>query len=248
MTIDWLQATWPAPPGIIAGTTLRNGGNSAGPYATLNLGDHVGDDTDRVRANRRAFVAACRLPDEPRWLRQVHGTTVVKTSAATSESAADAAVTDHEGVICAVLTADCLPVVFAAADGSEIAVAHAGWRGLSAGILEKTVAAMRTPASAVLAWLGPAISQAAFEVGDEVRETFVLADPTASGAFVANEHGRWQADLYALARLRLARCGVEQVFGGDRCTFREPGAFFSYRRDGACGRMATFAFRKGGNA
>jgi polyphenol oxidase len=240
--VRWLEADWPAPPGVVAGTTLRVGGVSRGPYASLNLGAHAGDDPEAVRTNRRRFVEACGLPAEPPWLRQVHGTHVV-AEGAEPDQPADAIVSDRPGAVCAVLTADCLPVVFASGDGGEIAAAHAGWRGLAAGVLEAAVAALTAPAKDVLAWLGPAISQAAFEVGGEVREVFVQGDPGAAGCFRQNERGRWQADLYGLARLRLERCGVTQVFGGGRCTFGEPDAFFSYRRDGQCGRLATFVYR-----
>lgn len=237
----WLRAEWPAPAGVIAGTTLRAGGTSAGPYASLNLGAHVGDDPEAVRENRRRFVAACGLPVEPPWLRQVHGRRVVAAGSGSPAAPADAIVADRPGAVCAVLTADCLPVVFASSSGREIAVAHAGWRGLLTGVLEATLGALATPPPELLAWLGPAISQAAFEVGDEVREAFVRSDPGAAAHFRPNDRGRWQADLYGLARGRLERCGVRQVFGGGRCTFGEPAAFFSYRRDGRCGRMATFA-------
>ena len=241
-SVRWLEADWPAPPGVVAGTTLRSGGVSRDPYASLNLGAHVGDDPEAVRSNRRRFVEACGLPAEPPWLRQVHGTHVISEGNAPDQPA-DAIVGKRPGAICAVLTADCLPVVFASADGGEIAAAHAGWRGLAAGVLEAAVAALTAPAGDVLAWLGPAISQAAFEVGGEVREVFVQSDPGAAGCFWQNERGRWQADLYGLARLRLERCGVMRVFGGGRCTFGEPDAFFSYRRDGQCGRLATFVYR-----
>lgn len=241
--VPWLRADWPAPANVVAGTTLRAGGASQGRYATLNLGAHVGDDPEAVRTNRCRFVEACGLPGEPPWLRQVHGTRVMAAYSASPDQPADAIVADRPGAVCAVLTADCLPVVFASASGREIAVAHAGWRGLSAGVLEATVAALGAPAGEVLAWLGPAISQPAFEVGQEVREVFVQGDPGAAGHFRRNDRGRWQADLYGLARLRLGRCGVTRVFGGGRCTYGEPEAFFSYRRDGQCGRMATFVFR-----
>lgn len=238
--VQWLRADWPVPASVVAGTTLRTGGASEGPYASLNLGAHVGDDPEAVCTNRRRFVEACGLPGEPPWLRQVHGTRVTKAASASPAQPADAIVADRPGAVCAVLTADCLPVVFASYSGREIAVAHAGWRGLSAGVLEATVAALAAPPRDVLAWLGPAISQAAFEVGSEVREVFVQSDPEAAAHFRQNDRARWQADLYGLARLRLQRCGVTRVFGGDRCTFGEPDAFFSYRRDNQCGRMATF--------
>jgi hypothetical protein len=231
-------------PGIVAGTTLRRGGFSLGPYESFNLGAHVGDKPEAVARNRRLLADVCGLPAEPVWLQQVHGTRVVDAAAVSAAPEADGAVTDRAGVVCAVLTADCLPLVLVARDGGRVAVAHAGWRGLSAGILEATVAAMRIPAADLLAWLGPAISQPAFEVGGEVRERFVADDAGAARCFEANERGRWQADLYGLARLRLGRCGIAAIGGGGRCTYTELDDFFSYRRDGECGRMATFAFRR----
>lgn len=241
---DWLRADWPSPPGVIAGTTLRDGGVSAGAYASLNLGAHVGDSPEAVRANRQRFAEACGLPAEPLWLHQVHGRRVLTDASPAGNEPADAIVTGRPGVVVAVLTADCLPVVIAAAAGDEIGVAHAGWRGLSAGILEATVDAFSTPAPRLLAWLGPALSQAAFEVGDEVRQQFVGTDADAARHFRENARGRWQADLYGLARLRLRQAGITEIHGGGRCTWSEPGAFFSYRRDGPCGRMATFVFRR----
>lgn len=243
MTVEWLAADWPVPEKVVAGTTYRGGGVSEGPWDSLNLGAHVGDDADAVRENRRRFVAACGLPGEPSWIDQVHGTRVA-TPGTASAGPADAMVADRAGAVCAVLTADCLPVVFAADDGSEVGVAHAGWRGLAAGVLESTLAALNTPPWRVLAWLGPAISQDAFEVGNEVRTAFLRDDPAAAPCFRGNERGRWQADLCALARRRLERSGVAGVYGGGRCTHGEPDAFFSYRRDGQCGRMATFIYRE----
>lgn len=244
MTVGWLPAEWPSPPpGVVAGTTLRRGGFSQGPYASLNLGAHVGDDPAAVGRNRERVREACGLPAEPAWLNQVHGIGVVEARPGPGAPEADGAVTDRAGVVCAVLTADCLPVVLAARDGSRVAVAHAGWRGLADGILEATVAAMAVPAGRLLAWFGPAISQRAFEVGGEVRGRFIEDDAGAAGCFVANDRGRWQADLYGLARRRLERCGIAAIGGGNRCTFSEPDDFFSYRRDGQCGRLATFVFR-----
>jgi YfiH family protein len=240
MSIAVVQADWQAPPGVIAGTTLRSGGHSEGPYASLNLGAHVGDEPAAVAANRASMLRELGLPAEPLWLRQTHGTEVAIESPA--DTAADARVTWQRGRVCAVLTADCLPVVLAAIDGSEVAVAHAGWRGLCNGILENTVRAMRTDATALQAWLGPAISQPAFEVGDEVREAFLAVDPAAAAHFSGNERSRYQADLYGLARQRLASLGVSPVSGGQCCTHAEAERFYSYRRDGACGRMATFAY------
>lgn len=248
MRLSWLAANWPAPPGVIAGTTRRQGGCSRGPYRSLNLAGHVGDDPEGVAANRRLLRESCGLPAEPAWLRQVHGTSVVDAASNAGVAEGDALTTHRSGIVCAVLTADCLPVVFASADGRAVAVAHAGWRGLSAGIIEATVAAMHCAPADLLAWLGPAISQAAFEVGDEVRNQFVSSDPGTARYFVANPRDRWQADLYGLARRRLARCGIAGVYGGGHCTYGEPEAFFSYRRDGTCGRMATFVYKRPENA
>ncbi len=244
MSVAWLAADWAAPANVRAGTTLRGGGVSTGACATLNLAAHVGDDPEAVQENRRRFAAACGLPSEPLWLEQVHGTRVA-TAEDFAGAPADALVTGRPGVVCVVLTADCLPVVLAADDGSEIGVAHAGWRGLAGGILEATVARFEVPPARLLAWLGPAISQPAFEVGGEVRDALMRGDPDAYRCFLPNARGRWQADLYGLARRRLARLGVASVAGGGRCTFGEPDAFFSYRRDGGCGRMATFVYRTG---
>lgn len=240
---DWLAADWPAPRGVVAGCTYRTGGISSGLFESLNLGAHVGDDAALVRENRQRFLRRCDLPREPVWLNQVHGAAVAVDPVALSMPKADAILTRQPNTVCAVLTADCLPVVIAAEDGSEVAAAHAGWRGLCRGVLEATVCEFEQPPSALLAWLGPAISQSAFEVGDEVRAAFVRHDEGAGASFRHNSRGRWQADLYALARLRLAAAGVERMYGGEYCTYSESGRFFSYRRDGQCGRMASFVFR-----
>jgi len=239
--VDCVLAEWPSPPGVRAGTTLRTSGVSSGPFASLNLGAHVGDSPADVAENRRRMVADCELPAEPQWLEQVHGVTVASLPAGDETPQADAAITSEPGVVCAVLTADCLPVVFARCDGTAVGVAHAGWRGLCGGILEKTVAAMGSPAT-LQAWLGPAISLPAFEVGDEVRSAFLGHDTAAASCFVANENGRWQADLYGLARQRLVAAGLQYIHGGGLCTYEDPDRFYSYRRDGQCGRMATFVW------
>lgn len=239
-SVEWIAADWPAPPGIIAGCSVRHGGVSQGNYASLNLGTHLADDHAAVLENRRRFRSQCGLPAEPRWLSQVHGTTVAVEDTPTT---ADAAFTRESAVVCAVMTADCLPVLFVSTDGSELAVAHAGWRGLNAGVLEATVGEFLSPPADLLAWFGPAISQAAYEVGGEVRAAFLRNDAAAADCFIENQHGRWQADLYALARQRLTRAGITQVFGGNFCTYADSGRFFSYRRDGECGRMASFIFR-----
>ena len=238
----YLPADWPAPDGIVAGTTFRTGGVSRGVFASLNLGAHVGDDAGAVTENRRRFRAACG-PGETRWLRQVHGTAVAVDPARDTVPTADALVSTRPGVACVVLTADCLPVLFTTAHGDAVAAAHAGWRGLLAGILESTVQAFGRDPETLLVWLGPAISQPAFEVGDEVRQAFVDDDGEAAACFAANPRGRWQADLYALARQRLARAGVERITGGGHCTAGDAERWFSYRRDGQCGRMASFVGR-----
>ncbi len=241
--MSWIPADWPAAAGVIAGTTLRSGGVSKGTYAALNLGAYTDDDANAVRQNRERFIKICGLPAVPRWLKQVHGNTVIIEPPGGGVTEADAALTRKPEVVCAVLTADCLPVIFSSTDGAELAVAHAGWRGLAGGVLEAAVRAMSSDPADVLAWLGPAISQTAFEVGGEVREQFLVHDAAAADCFAANERGRWQADLYGLARMRLASAGIDRVSGGEYCTFSEPERFYSYRRDGACGRMASFVFR-----
>lgn len=241
---NFVAANWPAPEHVVAGTTVRTGGKSRSPYDSWNLGIHAGDSREAVIKNRERLAARLDLPGEPAWLRQVHGDRSVPADTAQDEPEADGSWTSSTGVVCVVLTADCLPVLLCDREGRTVGAAHAGWRGLSAGILENTVAAMSVPAESLMAWLGPAISQPAFEVGPEVREAFLDTDSAAASAFQRNAAGRWQADLYELARQRLVRTGVSAVYGGGRCTFREEGQFFSYRRDGQCGRMASVVFRR----
>jgi hypothetical protein len=243
VSAQWIRADWPAPDGIVAGTTTRAGGASTGAFESLNLGAHVGDEPHRVAENRRRFVAACGLATEPDWLTQVHGT-AVRPAGAAEPVEADAAVARAAGSTVAVLTADCLPILLCADGGEEFAAIHAGWRGLAAGIVAATVSGMATPPERLLAWLGPAISQSAFEVGSEVRAAFVATDAGAGECFLPNERGRWQADLYALAGRRLRAVGVHALYGGGFCTFADRERFFSYRRDGQCGRMATFIHRQ----
>lgn len=233
---------WPAPAGVRAAQTTRLGGVSRPPFDGLNLALHTGDCGDHVAANRHRLRQHLELPAEPAWLEQVHGTDVV--AAAAGPACADAAWADRPGVICAVMTADCLPVLLCDDGGETVAAAHAGWRGLADGVLEAVVAAMRRPSQRLLAWLGPAIGPDAFEVGDEVRQRFLAADPAAAGCFRRSPRGRWLADLYALARRRLARAGVEAVYGGGFCTVEQSDLFFSYRRDGRTGRMATLIWRE----
>ncbi len=243
--VRFLVPDWPVPPGVRALCTTRQGGVSAAPFDSMNLGPATGDDPAALAGNRRLLAAAASLPAEPRWLRQVHGAEVADLDATTPPATADAAVTHRAGVVCALLTADCLPVLLAARDGSAVAGAHAGWRGLAAGVIDNAWAALDRPASATLAWLGPAIGPAHFEVGDDVRDAFLAADPQAADAFAMNARGRWQCDLYRLARQRLQALGVTAIYGGDHCTYAEPSLFFSHRRDqGRTGRMATLIWRQ----
>ena len=238
--LQLIRPDWPAPACVQALATTREGGISSGRFASLNLGLHVSDDPQRVAANRSLLEAAAQLPAAPRWLEQVHGRRVVTLAEARGPvETADGAMTAVPGVVCAVLTADCLPVLFCDRDGRRVAAVHAGWRGLAADILEQAVAgfaAAGSLATQTLAWLGPAIGPAAYEVGQEVRDAFVA--PGDAAAFTASPRGRWQLDLYALARGRLAAAGVTAVYGGQFCTHAES-RFFSYRRVGACGRQAT---------
>ena len=250
------QVDWPAPARVKAWVSTRAGGISRAPYSTLNLGTHVGDEPDAVAANRRRLAASLGLPAEPNWLTQVHGHRVVDLDEQWS-GPADGAVTGRTGVVCAVLTADCLPVLLADSSGSRVGIAHAGWRGLASGVLQAAVAAMKTPPGELLVWLGPAIGPDAYEVGDDVRTAFVDVDANANAdadagadadaamAFRPNERGRWQADLYALARMHLQQLGVTSIHGGGSCTYGEPERFFSHRREAPCGRMASLIWLSG---
>jgi YfiH family protein len=235
-----LTPEWRALPRVRAAFTLRGGGVSMAPFDSLNLGAHVGDSPSAVAENRRRVRARLHLPAEPAWLEQVHGTRVADLDApGEPQSAADAVLTRRPERVCAVQVADCMPVLFAARDASAVAVAHAGWRGLAAGVLEATVAKLALAGGGLIAWLGPAISARHFEVGGEVREAFLQQDAAASGAFAPNDRGRWQCDLGALVRQRLAALGVTEVSGGGWCTYADPARFFSFRRAGRCGRMAA---------
>jgi YfiH family protein len=239
---DFILPDWPASARVRAVCTVRAGGVSTGPYASLNLGDHVGDVPAAVAANRGRLAAALGLPTEPLWLNQMHGCSVAEADSARAGCEADAAVARGPGRACAVLTADCLPVLFCDRDGSRVAAAHAGWRGLAAGVLEAAVTALQTDPDRLLAWLGPAIGPAAYEVGGEVRRALLESTPGAETAFRPSPAGRWLADLYTLARLRLAAAGVTAVYGGHWCTFTDAERFFSYRRDGVTGRMASLVW------
>ena len=262
MNPTWIVPDWPAPASVRSLITTRQGGVSDDPFARLNLGDHVGDDPSAVARNRQRLDRC--LPAPPCWLQQVHGTTVIDAAAAGRSAqvvVADGAFSRDPGVVCAVMTADCLPVLLCDRAGTVVAAVHAGWRGLQAGILEQTVAAMGVPSPGLLAYLGPAIGPLAFEVGDEVRTAFVDANQEAAAAFKpvpmpagdrAGDNrrakngrrataplGGWLADIYLLARQRLCRLGVEAIHGGGYCTVEQEARFFSYRRDGVTGRMAS---------
>lgn len=242
MHTEFIVPDWPAPANVRALATTRRGGVSVGPYASLNLGDPVGDDPAGVAENRRRLRR--HLPAEPVWLKQVHGKQCCDAAACSNAKGsqppeADAAYSRKPGVVCAVLTADCLPVLLCDAAGTVVAAAHAGWRGLAAGVIESTVAAMDVPGERLLAWLGPAIGPDRFEIGGEVRDAFLARDPQAEQAFVARPNGKWLCDIYLLARQRLAGLGVCRITGADFCTVRDAERFFSYRRDGATGRMAS---------
>jgi YfiH family protein len=281
--LQMITPDWPAPPGVRAAFTLRTGGVSVAPYDSLNLGARIGDSSEAVAENRRRVREKLRLPAEPVWLEQVHGTVVVQLGVAAARTrpladvaraatntgsggavdvtvharavadvalvggaegtasppTGDAAVAWGAGHVCAIRVADCMPVLFAARDGSAVGAAHAGWRGLAAGVLEATIRRLAVPPSQLIAWMGPAIGSAHFEVGDEVRAAFTATDAGAASAFVANERGRWQCDLYALARRRLTAIAVSGIYGGGWCTFADSERFFSYRRNSQCGRMAA---------
>lgn len=228
---------WPAPANVKALQTTRQGGVSMGVYASLNLGDHVKDNPQHVAANRQLLSAY--LPSEPVWLNQVHGVRVIDAALSSCLESADASVTTRKQVVCVTMTADCLPVLLCDHAGTVVAAVHAGWRSLCDGVIEATVAAMPAQADQLMAWLGPAIGPEAFEVGGEVRAQFMAKDAQAEFAFQA-KGDKWLSDLYTIARQRLQRLGVTQVYGGGHCTFSEPKTFFSFRRDGDTGRMGSF--------
>ncbi len=232
---------WPAPKNIRALTTTRIGGFSRGPYASFNLGN-PDQDSDVVK-NREVLHAVLQLPAEPLWLKQVHGTDVIDAAIAAPDTTADGAWTDRRGVVLGVRTADCLPVFLCDRAGTKVALLHAGWRGLAGGVVEAGVHALAVPGAELLAHIGPGIGPDAYEVGDEVRTAFVRHDPAAAQAFVARNGGHWLANMYALARLRLRALGLTQIsVDRDACTLRQPDKYFSYRRDGVCGRMASLVW------
>lgn len=241
MKFDWIIPNWAAPANVKAVCTTRSGGVSLAPFASLNLGDHVGDDPYAVARNRLLVGDILNLPTEPLWLQQVHGTDVCGMGAVSCYPTADASVALQKAQVCVVMTADCLPVLFCDQAGTKVGAAHAGWRGLQAGVLERTVQALQTEPRELMAWLGPAIGATAFEVGEEVRHAFMQSDAAAEAAFKPSSNaGKWLADIYLLARQRLQGLGVTQISGGDYCTYSDTERFFSYRRDGQTGRMGSF--------
>jgi YfiH family protein len=241
--VDFLFPDWPVPGNVRAVVSLRTGGVSGGPFASFNLGDHVGDEAGAVAENRARLRAALGLPAEPLWLEQVHGAGVARFGDR-QRPRADASVALEHRQICAVLVADCLPVLLADREGSCVGIAHAGWRGLASGVVEQAVRSLPVDPARLVAWLGPAIGPESFEVGPEVRGAFLAADAAAAGDFRPGTGDRWLADIYALARRRLAGAGVRDVHGGGLCTVADPGRFFSFRRDGMTGRMAALVWRQ----
>ncbi len=239
--MTWIEPDWPVPATIHAATTLRDGGISQPPYASLNLAAHVGDRPEHVAENRRIIRQALQLPAEPFWLQQTHSAKAVPATAGMPQIMADASFSRQAGVVCAVMTADCLPILLADEQGETIAAIHAGWRGLAGGIIDNTL--KQLPDHRYLAWLGPAIGPDCFEVGDDVRAAFVQRDSAFETAFKKQGDSKWLADIYQLARINLWQHTIDQIYGGDRCTVSEPDCFFSYRRDGQTGRMATLIWR-----
>jgi YfiH family protein len=232
---------WPAPPNVRAYSTTRVGGVSGAPFDSLNLSFSSGDDERCVEQNRARVISALAIPEPPRWLNQVHGTRVVDAELARRRPQADASTSNRPSQVLALMTADCIPVLVCDRHGRQVAAAHAGWRGLAAGVLESTIGALQSDPSDLLAWLGPGIGPEAFEVGPEVRQSFLAQDPQAARSFQRGNGDRLLADLYQLARQRLGRAGVNAVFGGEYCTYSDPARFFSYRRDGKrSGRMGSF--------
>jgi YfiH family protein len=239
-----IEPDWPAPDCVCAVSTTRAGGCSHGPYASLNLGAHVGDRANAVTANRSTLGRDLGFAEPPRWLNQVHGNVIATAETVLMPVAADGSITSAERVVCAVMTADCLPLLLCDMNGDHVAAVHGGWRGLAAGVVEAAVAAFVARGvnpGKLMCWLGPAIGPAAYEVGAEVRDALQGGD---ADALTENPAGRWQLDLYGLARNRLGGCGVTRVFGGEYCTHADDARFFSYRRDGICGRQATLIWRQ----
>lgn len=245
MSLEYIFPDWPAPNNIACVTTTRAGGYSTNTYNSLNLGLHVEDHEADVNKNRSLIKDDLQLPAEPIWLNQIHGTKVLNVSGECPKNVtADAAYTNEIGVVCAVLTADCLPVLFCDQAGENIAVAHAGWRGLLNGVLENTIHALPVENNKIMCWLGPAIGPNKFEVGEEVVKEFVEKDARHKNAFQVQSNLKYLADIYQLAENILGFTGVQEMYGGKYCTYTEEEKFYSYRRDGQTGRMATLIWKK----
>ena len=241
-TKHWLVPDWPAPENIHAATTLRTGGVSIGAYASLNSALHVGDRNERVTENRRMIKDMLKLPSEPVWLNQIHSNLVIDAAKSEATQQADASYTTEPGIVCTVMTADCLPLLVCDTEGTCIAAIHAGWRGLLAGVILNTIKALQK--QNVMVWLGPAIGPACFEVGVEVRDAFVNKSASFISAFKEQNNDRWLANIYQLARTELLSVGIDSVYGGNFCTVTEQARFYSYRRDKETGRMATLIWRE----
>ena len=241
MNEPWIIPDWPVPEAIQAVSTVRSGGVSSAPYASLNLAAHVGDNPISVADNRQQLRQQLQLPAEPLWLRQMHGTSVIEADHAVADQAADGAYSQKSGVVCAVMTADCLPVLLYDRSSGAVAAIHAGWRGLADGILEAAVHSLRR--ASWIAWLGPAIGPQQFEVGSDVRDAMGQRSQQLTTAFSATGEDKWHADIYQIARLQLHALGVDNIYGGHWCTFSDDSSFFSYRRDGTTGRMVTLIVR-----
>ena len=239
---DWIIPGWPAPASVKALITTRAGGTSKGAFASLNLGLRTGDDPQAVAANRDRLNSL--LPQKPRWLRQVHGASVVEADALEGRPEADAGIARRPGTVCAVLVADCIPVLLTDRAGTTVAIAHAGWRGLAGGVIENTARHMKVDPGGLIAYLGPGIGPSAFEVGADVRDAFLARDADAAAAFTPHAAGKWLCDLFLLARQRLRRAGVGEVHGGTLCTYSDARRFFSYRRERTTGRMAALIWMK----
>jgi polyphenol oxidase len=240
---NWIKPDWPAPENIKAFCTTRKEGVSEGAYAHFNLAAHVDDNHLHVKKNRQLLSDALNLPVEPVWLEQVHGVHIINADTADKIPQADASFSTEKNKVCVVMTADCLPVLLCNKQGTKVAAAHAGWRGLQAGVIEASINALEENTQDILVWLGPAIGPQAFEVGDEVRQKFIQEIPETALAFIANKPGHWLANIYQLAKIRLQKMGIEKIYGGDFCTYTDQQRFYSYRRDGATGRMASLIWR-----
>lgn len=245
---DFLTPDWPAPANIKAFTTTRKTGLSEGSYACFNIATHVNDNGQHVKQNRERLKQELNLLNEPIWLEQVHGTQVLNADQCPPGNSqtcqADASYTCLSNKTCVVMTADCLPVLICNRQGTKVAAVHAGWRGLQAGVIESTIDAMQEDPQDLLLWFGPAIGPEAFEVGDEVRQAFIDELPETAEAFRFHNPGHWLADIYQLARMRLQKKSVDQIYGGGLCTYTDRERFYSYRRDGETGRMASLIWRE----